>query len=343
MIVPSAHPSISPEAGKYLLKNINNIKDVSYFKSSSAAYKNLITFIDCLCSHIKGTWRSYSLKKHKIENKVFLECSSFLDELGKCCDETDLKQGLSAGGARFGLAAFRDWYDEMTKICRNFVYGSAPLADEQFKQELLHYLSESFGNRMRIDYGTGHELNFVIFMMGMSYLAYPKSGDTFIVDSLTPDIIKRFVQDHGWDLHALFSYKYIRLCRKIQKRFRLEPAGSRGVYNMDDYQFLPFLFGSAQLCASRGIGVKDFYSQENVENFASEYILFEAVEFILDNKRGPFNEHSYTLWNLSGLGSWENMYRRIRSKFDDDVLTPFPIVQHLLFGRYIFSWDSLKS
>lgn len=335
---------------KYVTKKVNNEKDLLYFKTKSPAFRHILAFVESLSDKIKGTSNKTLNKNYQIESDLFKKCSKLLDDLTCLCDETDLSQVKGSAPLRFGHIAFRDWYDGMLIKCRQFTHGKSlpeSSADEPLSEELLCYLTESFGNRMRIDYGTGHELNFILFIMGLSCLAHETSesgGDNLntIMGHHEPVTLKRleaFVEQFGWDILALFAHKYLRLCRRVQTKFRLEPAGSRGVYNMDDFQFLPFLFGAAQMNGVKYIATKDFHNPDNVDMFKKDFIFFEAVDFILNNKRGPFHEHSYTLWCFTDLGSWDNIYRRIKAKFIDDVLGPFPIVQHILFGNYILKWE----
>lgn len=94
--------------------------------------------------------------------------------------------------------------------------------------ELGFYLSESFGNSVRIDYGTGHELSFIFFLCSL----------------FKAEILKE--EDNVASALCLFN-TYLVFVRRLQKTYRMEPAGSQGVWSLDDYQFVPFIWGSAQL------------------------------------------------------------------------------------------------
>lgn len=327
------------ESNSTLSKRITEPKDVHHFTTASPAYKNILMFVDLLCETVRGTSYKTFNQSNNQGHEVFERCTEFFNLLARHCDEIDLDKARGAGTLRFGHVAFRDWYDVMLAESDTFTKTLIDTKHDQYRQELLSYLCESFGNKMRIDYGTGHELNFVIFLIGLSSLTEIEGGDNEDM-YITQAKLRNYVVTYRWSILKLFTDSYLSLCRRVQRKFRLEPAGSRGVYNMDDYQFLPFLLGAAQLVGVKHVSLKNFYLPDQVELYKNDYMFFEAVDFILNNKRGPFNEHSYTLWGFTNLNNWDNVFRRIRVKFIEDVLAPFPIVQHIMFGDYILRWNS---
>ena len=89
-----------------------------------------------------------------------------------------------------------------------------------------------------MDYGTGHETSFALFLLCLTLL--------------------RFIQpepEQDRQLVLVVFLRYLQLCWRLQDVYRLEPAGSHGVWGLDDYSFLCYIFGSAQL---RGLYSLDF-------------------------------------------------------------------------------------
>jgi serine/threonine-protein phosphatase 2A activator len=129
------------------------------------------------------------------------------------------------GISRFGNPSFRNWFDKASEDLPGVLAGLVP---EDYVTEVSTYLLNSFGDRTRIDYGTGHEANFVCFLLCLYKLKILNQEDNVAI------------------VLAVF-WRYIMVMRQLQHLYWLEPAGSHGVWGLDDYHFLPFLFGSGQL------------------------------------------------------------------------------------------------
>lgn len=111
-------------------------------------------------------------------------------------------------------------------------------------------------------------------------------------------------------------YRYLVLIRKLILKYSLEPAGSHGVWGLDDHSFLPYIFGSAQYGPVIESDMKSIPTEGSVEGAPDpgdvvnagivererkQNLYFGAIGFINDVKRGPFWEHSPTLFDISGV------------------------------------------
>ena len=76
--------------------------------------------------------------------------------------------------------------------------------------------------------GSGHELAFIAFLTGLFLIGFLDLKD---LQAISLRVFTR----------------YLDVVRELQMVYMLEPAGSHGVWGLDDFQFLSYYWGSAQL------------------------------------------------------------------------------------------------
>jgi serine/threonine-protein phosphatase 2A activator len=131
--------------------------------------------------------------------------------------------------------------------------------------------------------------------------------------------------------------RYLRVIRRLILTYTLEPAGSHGVWGLDDHSFLPYIFGSAQYCPAIKPGEAipaegslpdspnpgDITKKNVVDRERSRNMYFAAIGFINDVKTGPFWEHSPILFDISGVRSgWAKINKVSLSNSLSDKLNP---------------------
>jgi serine/threonine-protein phosphatase 2A activator len=223
------------------------------------------------------------------------------------------------GKNRFGNLAFRDFYDKVQDINEAFVTRILVElgAPAEYIYDLRVYLDEAYGDRSRVDYGTGHELNFLIFL--------------FCINKIKPfkeEALEALV-------HQVF-YDYIFTMRKIQLQYNLEPAGSHGVWGLDDYHFLPFIFGGAELADNQVTsGPKAIRDPLVVEQLQEKYMYMNCIAFIRRVKKGvEFGHSSPTLNDIAEAANWNKVALGMVKMYQVEVFGKLPVVQHIRFGRF---------
>ncbi|KAF2117075.1 hypothetical protein BDV96DRAFT_518027 [Lophiotrema nucula] len=346
--------NLSEHRFKVPAKCINDGDDVSFFLASRA-YTDILTFIFQLTAAViprkvkdgetgKTTIREWRLQDDDITVPPIVEkLGQLMETFKSIIDEAP----PDTGPRRFGNVSFRKWYDIVRERVADgllddylpadiLVLGSE--AAVPARAELEAYLIGSFGSSQRLDYGTGHELSLLAFLGCLWKLgAFPESNDGNVERAL----ILRVVEP------------YLELIRRLILTYTLEPAGSHGVWGLDDHSFLPYILGSAQLSpaisSTSEIAMEgsvpsapdpgDVAKANAVQRERPRNMYFSAIGFIYDVKKGPFWEHSPILFDISGVkAGWAKINKGMLKMYDKEVLSKFPVVQHFPFGS-LFVWE----
>ncbi|EEA25341.1 Serine/threonine-protein phosphatase 2A activator 1 [Talaromyces marneffei ATCC 18224] len=331
-------------------KKIHDGADVQAFFTTKG-YRDIMAFLLQLNRamfprKIDNTVQTWQLTSHEVEfSEPVRRIQLLLSRLQDIIDEAP----PDTGPRRFGNISFRKWYqivEERTAELLDEVLGSDVLGNSQDssseritpRQELEAYFLGSFGSAQRLDYGTGHELSFLAFLACLWKLsAFPDADPGVEERGIVVGIIE----------------PYLELVRNLIKTYNLEPAGSHGVWGLDDHSFIPYIFGSAQY--SPAIAETDETPTEGslpdapdpssvvkaniVQRERKTNMYFSAIGFIYDVKKGPFWEHSPMLFDISGVkDGWGKINKGMIKMYNAEVLSKFPVVQHFPFGS-LFSWD----
>jgi serine/threonine-protein phosphatase 2A activator len=175
-----------------------------------------------------------------------------------------------------------------------------------------------------MDYGTGHETSFALFLLCLALTRF-----------LHP------VPDEERSIVLTVFPRYLRLCWRLQDIYRLEPAGSHGVWGLDDSSFLGYVFGSGQLrgmyhylsfpSSRRSLFFSYRTDQTDIPVSAvlhpplpATNLYFMSITRIHQVKHGPFHEHSSQLHSIAtGVPNWAKVNSGLFKMYEVYTLSRF--------------------
>ncbi|KZT27229.1 Phosphotyrosyl phosphatase activator [Neolentinus lepideus HHB14362 ss-1] len=289
---------------------IRSDQDVETWKHTRG-YRNYAIFLQGLNESVVGIflpWQPPSISQ-SVGRLIAL-----LDKLDSWIDE--IPPLLTP--QRFGNLAFRTWGKRLEEEADDLLESLLPLHLHPSVPLIKPYFVTSFGHFTRMDYGTGHETSFALFLLCLALIRF-----------LQPEV------DEERQVVLLLFVRYLRLCWHLQDVYRLEPAGSHGVWGLDDYSFLGYIFGSAQLREQKEIPVSAVLRKE----LPATNLYFMQISRIHQVKHGPFHEHSSQLHSIAiGVPNWGKVNSGLFKMYEAEVLGKRVVVQHIPLGG-LLEWD----
>jgi len=284
-------------------------------------------------------------------------------------DIPPLEDSAAKGGApfiRFGNPAFKTWHARLEQRSLNMVKemyaihqqsttateeegisleqasergyqaaaaavdGNANSNDEclPLLKEMSCYLHDAFGHPIRLDYGTGHESSFMVALYAACKLGWMDETTAVAGEHQTPQPPS---MDKLKATTLSIFHAYLQVTRQLQMKYRLEPAGSHGVWGLDDYHCLPFYFGACQCQAP--VSPNDEHIEEMPvpsdithepmrKRYSKTLLYFGCMDYICTLKRGaPLFECSPMLYDISQTcPSWSKVAGGLMKLYEGEVL-----------------------
>lgn len=293
-------------------RRILSSKDHELFLSSST-YDLIVSFLFAITDSIRNT--SISDITSKPRDSAVCSILRILDRTSEALSESPADHN---GGSRFGNPAFRTFLTKLDHGIADWHEDEFPKLPPGAQDELNTYFLSSFGSSLRIDYGSGHELNFLIYLLCLNRLSL-----------LPPPTFP--------ELALVVFPRYLHLMRRVQETYYLEPAGSHGVWGLDDYHFLPFLFGASQLADHPFIRPLAIHSTATIDAYGDDFLYLDMVRHVNATKTVQgLRWHSPMLDDISGVKEgWGKICDGMKKMFVREVIGKLVVMQHFLFGGLV--------
>ncbi|KAH8374135.1 hypothetical protein KR200_008179, partial [Drosophila serrata] len=216
--------------------------------------------------------------------------------------------------------SYRSWLKKMFHIVLEQLAGTISSQKCNHIYELGEYLRRAFGNPTTLDYGPGNELMFLFFLCGLFRAKILKGSDTVAAA-------------------LMLSYRYIHLMRRLIAIYEL-PKVSNPRSVIEDYFFVPYLWGVAQLCIKAPFSPKQCDRTKEIESYRHDYMLVNLIENLPD-KSGPLSYHAFQLWCLLSVPTWPEVYRGLERCYLNHILSSFHTVEIAIFWE-LMSFDPIS-
>jgi len=325
-LLPSPPPSTSIQFA-HPTRRILSPHDHELFLASPT-YTLIVSFIFTLSESVRGLSISAAASSEEASHPTIQSILQILDTLEQTIQDCPPDDN---GGSRFGNPAFKTYINTVSSKLPDLhtshftLPPQLPPSTSSANDELTTYLLSSLGSPIRIDYGSGHELHFLIYLLTLYNLS-------FLPASTFPALV------------LLIFPRYLTLMRTLQSTYYLEPAGSHGVWGLDDYHFLPFLFGAAQLLHHASIRPLAIHSEATIHDYAADYLYLDMVRYVNATKTVQgLRWHSPMLDDISGVkGGWAKVEGGLRKMFLREVVGKLVVMQHFLFGGVVAAVDGMS-